>query len=58
MILPSIRTAPSADGVWHSCHLLPDGDPAHAIRDGALVVQDGRIARLGTAAALPPASPD
>ncbi|AOZ07418.1 imidazolonepropionase [Cupriavidus malaysiensis] len=53
MILPSIRTAPSADGVWHSCHLLPDGDPAHAIRDGALVVQDGRIAWLGTAAALP-----
>ncbi len=53
MTLPSVRHALSADGVWHNCHLLPDADPAHAVRDGALVVQDGRIAWLGTLAALP-----
>ncbi|MDW3687399.1 imidazolonepropionase [Cupriavidus sp. CV2] len=44
-----------ADGVWHRCHLLPDGDPAKAIRDAALVVQQGRIAWLGTQAELPQA---
>ncbi|WP_454722805.1 MULTISPECIES: imidazolonepropionase [Cupriavidus] len=47
--------APSADGVWHRCHLLPDADPANAIRDAALAVQDGRIAWLGPLAALPAA---
>ncbi|KJK24141.1 imidazolonepropionase [Burkholderiaceae bacterium 16] len=43
----------SADGVWHRCHLLPDGDPGKAIRDAALVVQQGRIAWLGPLAELP-----
>lgn len=46
-------TSLSADGVWHRCHLLPDGDPAKAIRDAALVVQQGRIAWLGAQAQLP-----
>lgn len=45
--------ATSADGVWHRCHLLPDADPANAIRDAALAVQDGRIAWLGPLAGLP-----
>ncbi|RZT41249.1 imidazolonepropionase [Cupriavidus agavae] len=45
--------APSADGIWHHCHLLPDADPERAIRDGALVVVDGRIAWLGPLASLP-----
>ncbi|MCY0856466.1 imidazolonepropionase [Cupriavidus sp. D39] len=44
-----------ADGVWHRCHLLPDGDPAKVIRDAALVVQQGRIVWLGTQAELPQA---
>lgn len=43
----------SADGVWHRCHLLPDADPDHAVRDAALVVEQGRIAWLGTEAELP-----
>lgn len=43
----------SADGVWQHCHLLPDGDPARALRDGALAVVDGRIAWLGQRAAVP-----
>ena len=45
--------APSADGVWHHCHLLPAADPAQAIHDGAIVVEQGRIAWLGAFAALP-----
>jgi len=48
-----ITDAPSADGVWHHCHLLPDADPARAIRDGALVVADGRLAWIGAEADLP-----
>ena len=48
-------TSSCADGVWHRCHLLPDGDPAKAIRDAALVVQQGRIVWLGTQAELPQA---
>ncbi|NOV25188.1 imidazolonepropionase [Cupriavidus necator] len=51
----SLPPAPSADGVWHNCHLLPDADPAQAIRDAALVVERGRIAWLGAAADLPEA---
>ncbi|WP_454742215.1 imidazolonepropionase [Cupriavidus necator] len=58
MTLPSVSSAPGADGVWHNCHLLPDADPAQAIRDAALVVERGRIAWLGTAAALPDAYRD
>ncbi|WP_434033429.1 imidazolonepropionase [Cupriavidus sp. a3] len=59
MTLPSVpgtasaANAASADGVWHNCHLLPDADPARAIRDAALVVEQGRIAWLGAAAELP-----
>jgi imidazolonepropionase-like amidohydrolase len=48
-----ISDAPSADGVWHHCHLLPAADPAQAIRDGAIVVEQGRIAWIGAFAALP-----
>lgn len=47
------QLATAADGIWHHCHLLPDGDPAHAMRDGALVVADGRIVWVGAHAALP-----
>ncbi|SDC25090.1 imidazolonepropionase [Cupriavidus sp. YR651] len=50
-----ISDAPSADGVWHHCHLLPDADPARAIRDAAIVVEHGRIAWVGAQAALPTA---
>jgi len=50
---PDLSDARSADGVWHQCHLLPDADPARAVRDAALVVEQGRIAWLGTAAELP-----
>lgn len=49
----SVASAPCADGVWHRCHLLPDADPERAIRDGALVVENGRIAWLGAETALP-----
>lgn len=42
-----------ADGVWHGGHVLPDADPSRAIREGALVVQQGRIAWIGPRAALP-----
>ncbi len=49
----NLTDAPSADGVWHHCHLLPEADPARAIRDGALVVEHGRIAWLGACANLP-----
>jgi len=45
--------APSADGIWHHCHLLPDGNIDRAIRVGALVVEAGRIVWLGPLAALP-----
>ncbi|MGN5480506.1 imidazolonepropionase [Cupriavidus basilensis] len=45
--------ARSADGVWHRCHLLPDADPDRAVRDGALVVEQGRIVWLGAPAELP-----
>ncbi|MWL88299.1 imidazolonepropionase [Cupriavidus sp. SW-Y-13] len=45
--------APSADGIWHHCHLLPDGNIDRAIRVGALVVEEGRIVWLGPLAALP-----
>lgn len=45
--------APSADGVWQHCHLLPDANPERAIRDGAIVVEQGRIAWLGVRAELP-----
>jgi len=48
-----IFDAPSADGVWHHCHLLPAADPAQSIRDGAIVVEQGRIAWIGAFAALP-----
>ncbi|MBY4897248.1 imidazolonepropionase [Cupriavidus sp. AU9028] len=51
-IAPAL-TGASADGVWHRCHLLPDGDPQTPIRDGALVVLDGSIAWVGPQAALP-----
>ncbi len=50
-----ITDAPSADGVWHRCHLLPEADPERAMRDGAIVVEQGRIAWLGSFAALPEA---
>lgn len=42
-----------ADGVWHGGHVLPEADPSRAIRDAALVVQDGRIAWVGPQSALP-----
>ena len=45
--------APSADGVWHHCHLLADADPARAMRDAAIAVEHGRIVWLGEASALP-----
>ncbi|KWR90950.1 imidazolonepropionase [Cupriavidus sp. IDO] len=51
----TLSSAISADGIWHNCHLLPDADPAQAIRDAALVVEHGRIAWLGAAAELPDA---
>ena len=51
----NLTDAPSADGVWHHCNLLPDADPARAIRDGAVVVEHGRIAWLGACANLPEA---
>ncbi|MBP0633882.1 imidazolonepropionase [Cupriavidus sp. AcVe19-6a] len=53
MTLPSVPGTASADGLWHNCHLLPDADPARAIRDAALVVEQGRIAWLGAATELP-----
>ncbi|URF03547.1 imidazolonepropionase [Cupriavidus campinensis] len=49
----TISHAPSADGVWHHCHLLPEPGQDTALRDGAIVVADGRIVWLGTHAALP-----
>ena len=49
----NFHDAPSADGVWHHCHLLPDADLDHALRDAALVIEHGRIAWLGTLADLP-----
>jgi imidazolonepropionase len=49
--LPS--AALSADGVWHGLHLLPEANPARAIRDAAIVVQQGRVAWVGPHAALP-----
>ncbi|KAI3594742.1 Imidazolonepropionase [Cupriavidus sp. U2] len=49
----NFHDAPSADGVWHHCHLLPDADPERAVRDGALVIEQGRIAWLGALADLP-----
>ena len=49
----NFHDAPSADGVWHHCHLLPDADPDRAIRDAALVIEHGRIAWLGKLADLP-----
>jgi imidazolonepropionase len=49
----NFHDAPSADGVWHHCHLLPDADPDRAIRDAALVIEHGRIAWLGALANLP-----
>jgi imidazolonepropionase len=52
-LLAAVADAPSADGVWHRCHLLPDADPARAIRDGALVIEQGRIAWLGPESGLP-----
>lgn len=51
--LPGVAAAPSADGVWHRCHLLPDADPDRPIRDGAVVVEQGRIAWLGRESELP-----
>lgn len=49
----TISHAPSADGVWHHCHLLPEPGQETALRDGAIVVADGRIVWLGAHAALP-----
>jgi len=49
----NFHDAPHADGVWHHCHLLPDADPERAVRDGALVIEQGRIAWLGALADLP-----
>lgn len=49
----NIHDAPSADGVWHHCHLLPEANPDRAVRDAALVVEHGRIAWLGPFAELP-----
>ncbi len=49
----TISHAPSADGVWHHCHLLPEPGQDTALRDGAIVVADGRIVWLGAHAALP-----
>ncbi|MCA3191078.1 MULTISPECIES: imidazolonepropionase [unclassified Cupriavidus] len=49
----NFHDAPSADGVWHHCHLLPDADPDRAIRDAALVIEHGRIAWLGALGDLP-----
>lgn len=49
----NFHDAPAADGVWHHCHLLPDADPERAVRDGALVIEQGRIAWLGALADLP-----
>ncbi|WP_343655839.1 imidazolonepropionase [Cupriavidus sp.] len=49
----NFHDAPDADGVWHHCHLLPDADPERAVRDGALVIEQGRIAWLGALADLP-----
>ncbi|SDP58382.1 imidazolonepropionase [Ralstonia sp. 25mfcol4.1] len=49
----NFHDAPAADGVWHHCHLLPDADPERAVRDGALVIEQGRIGWLGALADLP-----
>lgn len=49
----TISHAPSADGVWHHCHLLPEPGQDTALRDGAIVVADGRIVWIGAHAALP-----
>ncbi|CAG9178975.1 imidazolonepropionase [Cupriavidus pampae] len=51
--MTTTKLATAADGIWHNCHLLPDGDPANAIHDGALVVEDGRMVWVGAHAALP-----
>jgi imidazolonepropionase len=45
----------SAEGLWHNANLLPDGDPARAIANGAMIVQDGKIAWIGALSALPEA---
>jgi imidazolonepropionase len=39
--------------VWHHLKLCPQGDPDDTIADAAIAVQDGRIAWLGAAHALP-----
>jgi imidazolonepropionase len=39
--------------VWHHLKLCPQGDPEHTLTDAAIAVQDGTIAWLGRAAALP-----
>ena len=48
-----VAAAASADGVWHNIHVLPAADPDHAVRDAALVVEDGQIRWIGAHAALP-----
>jgi imidazolonepropionase len=54
--LPATPGRP-ADGVWHTLTLAPgacaDAPDAPAILDAAIVVQQGRIAWLGTLATLP-----
>lgn len=49
----TMTDAPAADGVWHRCHLLPDASRDAQIRDGALVVEAGRIVWIGAEAELP-----
>ncbi len=42
------------DGIWTNARIAPDGDPAHVIEHGAIVVQGGRIAWLGAQNDMPP----
>lgn len=39
--------------VWHHLKLCAQGDPRHAIEDAAIAVENGKIAWLGAASALP-----
>jgi imidazolonepropionase len=40
--------------VWHHLNLCAQGDPRHTIEDAAIAVENGKIAWLGAASALPP----
>ena len=47
----------SAEGLWHNVNLLPSGDPDRAIVNGAMLVQESKIAWIGALDALPETGP-